>query len=427
LWARPEQLPPLGHWYTWLALAGRGWGKSRVGSEWVNGLARKGKPKKLGIALVAPTWDDGKDIMVNGESGIIACSHPHFRPIWKDRELTWPNGEWARLYSADRPDRLRGKQHAYAWGDELASWRYKDAYDQLQFTLRLGESPQTLLTTTPRPIAIIRELIAESKAQNNRGDVRIVRGSTYDNKLNLSAKFIQAIEKRFGGTRLGRQEIHAHVLDDNPGALWQRSQIDKDRIKPPAGCFYDDSDTGFLNPEVLRTKLNLTRVVVAIDPAVSTNEESDETGIVVVGADRNGHGYLLEDLSGVYTPTQWALCAVRAYTRWGANLIVAEINNGGNLVEANLKTVEGGNLARYEAVHASKGKFTRAEPVSSLCEQHRIHHVGSFPGLEDQLCDWNPQISDSPDRLDAYVWGFTLLLVRGQSMLDALRKRREGK
>lgn len=382
--ARPEQLPPPGAWRVWLLLAGRGFGKSRTGAEWIREQAESGRAKR--IALVAATASDVRDVIVEGESGILAISPPTSRPLYEPskRRLTWPNGAIATTYSADEPDRLRGPQHDAAWCDELAAWRYPDAWDQLMFGLRLGTDPRVVVTTTPRPTALVRQLVLSASTH-------VTRGSTYANRANLAPAFFEQIVKRYEGTRLGRQELEAEILDDAPGALWKRPMIDDARIAHAP---------------------DLVRVVVAVDPAVSARATSDETGVVVAGVDRAGHGYILEDLSGRYSPAEWAALVVDAYARHRADRIVAEANQGGALVEANIRTASP-NVA-VELVHATRGKAVRAEPVAALYEQRRVHHVGVLAALEDQLTGWDPTTAErSPDRLDALVWALTSLLVDG--------------
>jgi predicted phage terminase large subunit-like protein len=337
------------------------------------------------LALVARTAADVRDTIVEGESGILAVSLPKFRPKWEPskRRLTWPNGAIATTYTADEPDLLRGPQHDGAWADELAAWRYPEAWDQLQFGLRLGTRPRCVVTTTPRPTKIIREL-------RKHPGTRISTGSTYDNRANLAPSFVETIVRRFEGTRLGRQELYAEVLEDNPGALWKRDQIDAARVA--------------------KLPTDLVRIVVAIDPAVTSHEGSDETGIIVVGVDRTGHGFVIDDLTGRYKPQEWATVAVNAFGIHRANLIVGEINNGGEMVEHTIRTVN--PRIPFKAVHASRGKRTRAEPISALYEQGKVHHVGSLPELEDQMCGWSAASNEkSPDRLDAAVWGLHELMV----------------
>lgn len=401
-WARPSQLAPAGDWRVWLLLAGRGFGKTRTGAELMRARVIARMARRL--ALVAPTAADARNVMVEGESGILAVSPPWDRPRYEPskRRLTWANGAIATLYSADDPERLRGPQHDAAWCDELASWRYPEAWDMLMFGLRLGADPRVVVTTTPRPTRLLRELIADPT-------VKTTRGTTYENRANLASDFIEQIVRKYEGTRLGRQEIEAEILDDVPGGLWTRGMIEAARAR--------------VAPE-------LVRVVIAIDPAVSSAAQSDETGIIVAGKDRHDHGWVLADLSGRYKPVEWAKAAIAAYRAHSADRIVAEVNNGGEMVEATLRVIEP-NLA-FAAVHASRGKTTRAEPVAALYEQGRVHHLGSFPQLEDQLCnlsrgsgaDERPSAL-SPDRADALVWALTDLLVEpmpGEGIYEVYRR-----
>ena len=378
-WARPDQLEPSGDWRVWLILAGRGFGKTRCGAEWVLEQVRRGRMR---IALVGETKADARDVMVEGESGILACSG-NDRPLYEPskRRLTWDNGAIATCYSGDEPDQLRGPQHDGAWLDELAKYRYaEDTWSNLDLGLRLGESPQAVVTTTPRPIKIIRELINDQLVQTTRG-------STYANLPNLAQSFAQRIINKYEGTRLGRQELHAEILDDVPGALWQRAHIDDARRASPPQC---------------------ERVVVAIDPAVTSGEDADETGIVVCGK-LGDRAYVIEDLSGHYTPQEWASESLKAYYRHDADRIVAEVNQGGDMVEHTIRTLD--RNASYKGVRAARGKMTRAEPIAALYEQQRVHHCGMFAALEDQLCTYTPDTKDSPDRLDAMVWALTDLML----------------
>lgn len=355
------------------------------------------------MALVGATAADVRDVMIEGESGLLAISRPDFRPDYQPskRRLVWPNGAIATTYSADKPRQLRGPQHDAAWADELAAWRYPDAWDQLMFGLRLGDAPRACATTTPRPTPLIKELVAADSTA-------VTRGSTHDNAQNLAGSFIEKILSKYEGTRLGRQEIDGDILDDNPGALWKRPRLDELRV-------YDEKK---LHPADAAQKPRnkflppLRRVVVGVDPAVSANEDSDETGIVVAGLGTDGHLYVLDDLSGVYTPAQWGeRVAKAAYTRrqgLPAECIVAEVNQGGDLVKSNIVAFTRG--VRLRTVHAKRGKALRAEPISTLYEQGRVHHVGTLPKLEDQMCDWDPATSkDSPDRVDALVYALTEL------------------
>ncbi len=383
---RREQTPPDGDWLTWLILAGRGWGKTRTGAEWV-----QANTNRYGRWILAGrTSGDLRDIMIEGESGILRIAREHNRPTYEPskRRLVWPNGAVAALRSADEPEGFRGLQAEAVWADELAAWEYPEAWDQLQLGVRLGERPRQVVTTTPRPTRIVRELLADE------GTVT-TRGSTYDNRANLAPAFFRQIVSKYEGTRLGRQELHAEILDDIPGALWTRDLI-----------------RTFTPPRIERAgelQLDLARVVVAIDPAVTHGEDSDETGIVVAGLDVHGRGHVLADRSCRLSPDGWARRAIAAYRDYGADRVVAEVNNGGDLVESVLRAVDP-NIP-YTAVHASRGKRVRAEPVAALYEQGRVTHAEVFPELEDQLCTYTPESGDSPDRLDALVWAITHLML----------------
>lgn len=377
--ARPSQLPPSGDWRVWLVMAGRGYGKTRTGAEWVRSLAEQGKASR--IALVARTPADVRDIMIEGESGLLAICPPDNRPHWSPslRRLTWPNGVIAITYSGFDPDMLRGPQHDAAWCDELASWKYAQAtWDNLMLGLRLGSDPRCVVTTTPRPIPLVKDLV-------KRATTHVTRGSTYDNLSNLAPAFADQIIRQYEGTRLGRQELYAEILDDNPGALWQRQQIDDCRV--------------------MRAP-DLVRIVVGVDPEASSAEGSAETGIIGAGVAANGHYYVLDDASLRASPDGWARAAVTMYNRLSADRIIGEQNNGGEMVESTVRTVD--KLVSYKAVHASRDKHTRAEPIAALYEQGKVHHVGMFAELEDQMCQWTPG-DKSPDRLDALVWAITEL------------------
>ena len=377
-------------------MAGRGFGKTRMGSEWIRenvcGSTPLAHPPSgwMRIALVAETAADARDVMVLGDSGILACHPRDFRPEWSptNRRLTWPNGVQAWVYNATEPDQLRGPQHHAAWVDELAKFRYmQETWDQLQFGLRLGIHPKSLITTTPRPLPLIKKLVASP-------DTFTTRGATLDNQANLAKNTIAALYDRYGGTRLGRQELDGEILGDIPGALWNRESIDDHRIREA--------------PE------DLDRVIVAVDPAASSEEGSDENGIVVVGLarDKDGYarGYVLEDASLRGSPEEWARKAVHLYRKWQADKIVAEKNNGGDMVESVIKAVD--RSVPVKLVHASRGKVVRAEPISALYEQGRVHHVGVFDKLEDQMCLFSvdnirSSSTGSPDRVDALVWGLS--------------------
>lgn len=397
-WARPNQLAPPGSWTTWLILAGRGFGKTRSVVEFVQAEVEAGRAKRIGIA--GATAGDVRDVLVEGISGFLAVSREWNRPVYEPAKsrLTWPNGARARLYSADTPDRFRGPGIDLFVADELAAWRYPEAWDQAMLSLRVGKHPRAVIATTPRPTDIIRGLL-----KREGQDVAVSRGSTYDNKANLAAPFLAQVVRQYEGTRLGRQELDGEVLDDNPGALWQRAQFDEPGLR-------------------IKSAPELVRVVVAVDPAVSANEDSDETGIVVAGVDSAGFAYVLEDgtLSGA-TPNEWAKQVVALYRAHSADRVIGEVNNGGDLVEANVRTVEP-NLP-FTQVRATRGKAVRAEPIAALYEQKRVRHVGVLAKLEDQMCTWDPGFAGkSPDRVDALVWALTeLMLGEHDELLDALK------
>ena len=378
--ARPEQIAPAGDWSVWLILAGRGWGKTRTGAEW---FREKAQTVPM-LRIIAPTYADARDVCVEGESGLKAICEPGELVKWNRSmgEGEFKNGARFKVFSGEEPERLRGPQSYADWCDELAAWQYSQAtWDMAMFGLRLGENPQACVTTTPKPVQVVRELL---KAPTTH----ITRGSTYDNRANLAQSFFTQIIAKYEGTRLGRQELNAELLEDTPGALWQRGQLELLRVDaaPP-----------------------LQRIVVAIDPAATSHEGSDETGIVVAGRSADKQGYLLEDASGRYTPDQWARVAIDLYHKHRADRIVYETNQGGEMVEHTLRTVW--SAAPLKGVNASKSKQARAEPISALYEQGKVHHVGAqFAQLEDQLCNWLPG-DKSPDRLDAMVWAFTELLL----------------
>lgn len=394
-WARPEQLLPLGDWAIWLILAGRGFGKTRIGSETVRCWIQQGFRY---VNVIGPTSDAVRDDLVEGPSGILAVCRPDERPYYRTSKsrLEWPNGARTLLLSADEPDRIRGKNSEKVWMDELAAWRYLvDAYDQAMFGLRIGKSPQAVITTTPRPLPIIRELIADKSCI-------VSRGTTYDNAENLSARFYAKIIGKYEGTRLGRQELNAEVLDDNPRALWSRDLIERGRVK--------------LAP-------NLARIVVGLDPNVKNRDHAelrrggadvlDEAGIVVAGStyiDDVEHYFVLGDYSLDEGPNEWGKAAVKAYDVHNADRIIGEVNNGGDMVEATIRAVDGAANVGYKSVTASRGKAIRAEPISALYEQGRVHHVGMFAQLEDEMCQFDPVTTvKSPNRMDALVWALTEL------------------
>ena len=387
-WARPDQKAPPGDWFAWLILAGRGWGKTRTGAEWVRELARDYPGCR--IALVAETAADARDVMIKGDSGLLSVDPTLSDESWSptNRCVTWPNGSKAWTYNATEPDQLRGPQHHFAWVDELAKFRYDQAmWDQIVFGLRLGDQPRVLITTTPQPKKLIKNLAASEHTH-------VTRGATKDNLANLARSAVEQMYDRYEGTRLGRQELEGEILGDIPGALWTRESIDDNRLQVP--------------PE------DLERVFVADDPATSSEEGSDEHGIVVVALarDEDGYarGYVLEDASLRGTPEEWSKKAVHLYRKWSADKIIAEKNQGGEMVSFTIKSVD--RSVPVELVHASRGKVVRAEPISALYEQGRIHHVGRHDKLEDQMCEFSVDnvrnaSTGSPDRVDALVWGLT--------------------
>lgn len=373
-WARDKQTIPERDFFAWVILAGRGFGKTRTGSETVREWVRDNPI----VNLIGATADDARDIMIEGESGILSVCPDYERPqyVASKRRLEWQNGAVSLIFTADEPERLRGKQAMKLWMDELAAWRYPEAYDQAMMGLRLGDKPQAIITTTPRPTQIILDLIKDPRNI-------VTTGSTYENRANLSSGFFDYVIKKYEGTRMGRQELNAELLTDNPGALWKRDNIDQARV--------------IQAPE-------LDYIIVGVDPSASS--DGDEAGIITAG--RKGEDYYtLADDSVQGSPQVWATAVVTAYHRHKANLIVAEKNNGGEMVEAVIKQVDPDVPVRL--VHASRGKATRAEPVAAISEQGRDHHVGSFPALEDELCLWMPGDA-SPNRLDAKVWAITELL-----------------
>ncbi|WP_281683886.1 DNA-packaging protein [Thalassobaculum salexigens] len=382
LWARDKQLPPQGDWRVWLILAGRGFGKTRTGAEWVRALAESQRAGR--IALVGETASDARDVMVEGESGLLACCPPWARPLYEPskRRVTWPNGAMATCFSADDPDQLRGPQFDAAWADEIAKWRYEAAWDNLMLGLRLGLDPRFVATTTPKPRAWLSRLMADPRTM-------VTRGGTRENAANLAPAFLDQILARYDGTRLGRQEIEGEYLVDTPGALWTRALLAASRAD---GAVPD-----------------LARIVVAVDPAVTSGAESDETGIVVAGRDAANGFWVLEDLTARLSPDLWARRAVEAYGRHRADAVVCEVNQGGDLVAATLRTVDPSLPVR--AVRATRGKRLRAEPIAALYEQGRVRHAGAFPEMEDQMTGFTGASGEaSPDRLDALVWALTDLM-----------------
>lgn len=383
--ARPTQLTPQGDWNIWLILAGRGWGKTRTGAA--DAMLYALRNPEVQVAVITPTFGDIRRVAFGGVSGILktlpqGCMLEGRGQGYNSSasEIRLFNGSKIFGFSATEPDRLRGPQFHRAWCDELAAWRYPETFDQLMFALRLGDNPQCVITTTPRPTPLIRKLL-------DRNDVRVTTGSTFENEANLAESTLAMLKEKYEGTTLGRQELYAEVLDNLEGALWNNRMIDEARLPKDS-------------------QIEFTKIVVALDPAVTANDDSDETGIVVVGKDQQNKYYLLDDKSGKYSPDEWGRLSVELYYTWEANLIVAEVNNGGDLVERLIRSID--TSCRYRSVHASRGKMLRAEPISALYEQGKVHHLGVFPELENQMCTYTgDRPKPSPDRLDALVWGLT--------------------
>lgn len=384
-WRQPHQTPPPPPWRLWLLMAGRGAGKSWTGAQWVRNEIESGRRRS--IALVAPTHLAGRKVMI--EDGLLRLCPPDNMPIYEMATgvVRWPNGGVCHLLSSETPDRARGYNFDGAWCDEIGAWENdSDTWDQVSFALRLtgpkGDAPAIVGTTTPRPTKLLRALMADP-------GTRITTATTYDNRANLNAAVLTHLEGRYGSTRIGRQELMGEMLIDVPGALWTRSMMDACHVEhPPA---------------------ELRRIVVSIDPAGSSNKNSDETGIIVAGVDRAGIGYILADLSGKYSPEGWARKAVEAYKGWRADRIIAEKNYGGDMVESTIKSVD--RTVPVKLVIATRGKAIRAEPVSSYYQQSRVKHVGTLHLLEDQMCGWDlASNGPSPDRMDAAVWALTELM-----------------
>lgn len=400
-WARPEQIPAEGDWDTFLALSGRGWGKTWAGAQWCREQVKKGKKR---LIVIAATNSDIERTMVKGESGFLAVCWKGDKtdkgvhmgaPEWSPtkRTLTWANGAVATCFSSEEPDRLRGPQGDACWMDELCAWnKDRETYDMAQFCLRLGKHPRTFITTTPKPTKLLREILKNPRTQ-------VVRGSTFDNSANLATNYLNVVRSQYEGTRLGRQELYAEVLDEAAGALWTRGMLEEAEVDIP---------------DPVEFAKNLARVVVSIDPAVTANAESDMTGIIVAGQDINGTCYVLEDQTGKYSPEQWATKAIDLYNKYSADRIVAERNQGGDMVRHTLHTVD--ETVPLRLVHASRGKFARAEPVSALYERGKVKHKRGLDELENQMVVWEPLGSiGSPDRLDALVWAITELALGGIS------------
>ncbi|OLP54996.1 DNA-packaging protein [Rhizobium rhizosphaerae] len=390
LTGRLAQMPPEGDWRIWLLMGGRGSGKTRAGSEWVHQHACAARAP-LRIALVAETLGDAREVMIDGVSGIIRIAR-RARPLFEPsrRRLVWPNGTIAQLFSSEDPESLRGPQFDLAWCDELGKWRHaQETFDMLQFALRLGANPRSLVTTTPRPTPLMKALMADP-------DTVIARIRTADNQAHLSPGFLKAMAQRYGGTRLGRQELEGELIADREDALWSRSQLEALRCRQPDA---------------------LTRILVAVDPPAAAGRHSC-CGIVVAGLNAAGQAVVLADASvESRSPAGWARAAVEAYHRFSADRLVAEVNQGGDMVAALLKGIDA--ALPLTSVRATRGKWRRAEPVAALYEQGRVLHAGAFAALEDQMCDFGPDglsSGRSPDRLDALVWALTALLIDGQGL-----------
>jgi len=402
-WARPGQIPPEGGWRVWLLMAGRGYGKTRAGAEWVHHLAEE---EDLRIALVGPTEEEVRKVMIEGASGLLACARDRERPEWEPSKgvLTWPSGSRAFVYSGANPESLRGPEHDHAWCDEIAKWAQPEAaWDNLMFGLRRGRYPRVLATTTPRPIRLVRRLLP-------RDDVDVTRGRTADNVL-LAESFVDYVTGLYGGTRLGRQELEGELIEDVEGALWPRDLIEASRQ----------------NDALPRDSLR--RVVIGVDPPAGVggpstgsgqgsstgSGQSSACGIVVVGLGEDGIGYVLADASVAgLRPEGWARSVARAAETWGADRVIAEGNQGGAMVESVLRSAEINLPVRI--VHARHGKSARAEPVAGLFENGRAKFVGAFPELEDELAGLTiaggyEGPGRSPDRADAMVWALTELML----------------
>ena len=393
LLARPKQLPPKPYeaWRAWCVLAGRGFGKTRTGAEWVRMMVETEQAKR--IALVGPTAADVNHVMIGGESGILAISPPWDKPVWSstNRTLKWKNGAIAETYSAEEPERLRGPQHDAAWCDELAAWRYQYAWDMLMFGLRLGENPQVLVTTTPKPVPVLMDLL---KLESTWTTV----GTTYENRSNLAKPFFEEVIKKYEGTRLGQQELMAAIMEEVPGALWSYPNLEDNRVK------FED----------LNKLPEFPLIVLAIDPATTARTSSAETGMCIAAYGSDDHFYILHLDSYKESPENWASRALRLFDQYGCDRLVAEVNNGGDLVQAVIQAIN--PLQKVYAVHASRGKTTRAEPIAALYEKNRVHHVGTFARAEEQMTQFNP--IENPyglkDMVDALVWAMTTLVEETQ-------------
>lgn len=383
--ARENQRIPKGDWTTWMILAGRGFGKTRTGAETIRQWVATKQAKR--IALIGASIHEVLNVMVDGASGIRSCTPDNEQPKWDSatNTLTWPNGAIAYIIGAVNPEKLRGPQFDAAWIDELAKFRlHEDVWNQLMMGLRLGMRPRCIVTTTPKPLKLIQKILQDPTTV-------ITKGTTFDNRDNLADSYFSKILKQFEGTSLGAQELYAEVLDRREHALWRRELMQYGSL-----------------PETVR------RIVVAVDPASTHHEKSDETGIIVAALGEDNKIYVLEDLSGKLSPLDWGQRAVKAYFHHKADRLIAEINKGGDMVERIVRSIDH-NIA-YKAVRATRGKGIRAEPIAALYEQKRVIHIKQFPELETQLCDYVPGLtSKSPDRLDALVWAITELVLDSES------------
>ncbi len=390
LQARREQIPPLWDWFIWVVMAGRGWGKNWTGSNWLINEHITGRAKNSG--LIAATSADLRRFCINGPSGILSVAPNWFRPEYKPAtsKLIWPDGGITSLFTSEIPDRLRGPNLDKVWCDELAAWRYLDeTWEMLQLCLRYGSAPQCVVTTTPRPRKVLKELMKRVRSSETPdGDIAISSGSTYDNVDNLASRFVKEIITQYKGTQLERQEIFGELLPEFEGALWNYKMLDE--------CRVEECPT-------------LTRIGVGVDPAISSDEGSDLTGIVAAGIGPEKHGYVIGEHSLRATPEGWARKVVTVYRELNADFVIAEKNQGGEMVEATIHAVD--DSVNVKLVHASRGKITRAEPIAAFYEQKRVHHVGTFPDLEDEMTLFLPgRIKKSPDRADALVWILTELM-----------------
>lgn len=433
-WARPEQLPPTfnprtadGKWRTWLNRAGRGFGKTRGGAEWVRAEIESGRRRAIG--LIGPTKEATRKVMVEGVSGILAICPPSNRPVYEPSNfrLVWPSGAMAHTFTAEEPEKLRGPNLDGAWSDEICAWgggvdaagnvttgnnnQASHAYDMLQLCLRIpgpkGDPPQEVITTTPKPMPLLRQIMANIYTV-------VTSGAIFDNAANLDAASLKYYVEKYQGSRLARQELYGEMLDAFEGAYWSPEVLDKNRLKATDGwklAFSSNAGAPFIQGPKDHQHIYFKRIVVAIDPAGTANRKSNETGMIVCALGMDDDGYILADRSGVYSPEGWASVALDLYETFRADRVVAEVNYGGDMVEATIRAANR-NIAVRKVV-ATRGKAVRAQPVSMLDDQGRIHHVGEFPRLEDQMVTWDPLgTGESPDRVDARVWGITDLMLK---------------